>query len=181
MTLVLVLLGDQGVTFLALISEQVLQPQRLPRPAEASSRGRKPSAWERGTVPFRQSSLWVKNGQLLVGEAAERRGVDAPERVVREFAKLLGQGIEPVSAGGRQDLCRRLEQTLRRSQDPSIRVIVVGEFEQGKSQLVNALVTAPVCPICDDVANVRSNGGAPRRYHFCRGRGSPRPNRTLRR
>jgi ubiquinone biosynthesis protein UbiJ len=36
--------------------------------------------------------------------------------------------------------------------DPSVRVLVVGEFKQGKSQLVNALVIAPVCPVDDDVA-----------------------------
>jgi hypothetical protein len=31
-------------------------------------------------------------------------------------------------------------------------VLVVGEFKQGKSQLINALVNAPVCPVDDDVA-----------------------------
>jgi hypothetical protein len=33
-----------------------------------------------------------------------------------------------------------------------VRVLVVGEFKQGKSQLVNSLVSAPVCPVDDDVA-----------------------------
>ena len=33
-----------------------------------------------------------------------------------------------------------------------MRVLVVGEFKQGKSQLVNALVNAPVCPVDDDIA-----------------------------
>jgi Dynamin family len=33
-----------------------------------------------------------------------------------------------------------------------VRVLVVGEFKQGKSQLVNALVNAPVCPVDDDIA-----------------------------
>jgi hypothetical protein len=31
-------------------------------------------------------------------------------------------------------------------------VIVVGEFKQGKSKLINALVNAPVCPVDDDIA-----------------------------
>jgi hypothetical protein len=31
-------------------------------------------------------------------------------------------------------------------------VLVVGEFKQGKSLLVNGLVGAPVCPTFDDVA-----------------------------
>jgi len=65
---------------------------------------------------------------------------------------LVEQGIELVGAGGRADLRSRLEQTLRRLQDPSIRVIVVGEFKQGKSKLINALVNAPVCPVADDLA-----------------------------
>ncbi|WP_457967835.1 dynamin family protein [Arthrobacter sp. D1-29] len=69
-----------------------------------------------------------------------------------ELAKLVEQGIELVGAGDRADLRRRLDQTLRRVKDPSIRVIVVGEFKQGKSKLINALVNAPVCPVDDDIA-----------------------------
>lgn len=69
-----------------------------------------------------------------------------------QLAKLVEQGIELVSAGDRADLRKRLAQTLRRLQDPSIRVIVVGEFKQGKSKLINALVNAPVCPVDDDIA-----------------------------
>ncbi|MCU1516918.1 MAG: Isoniazid-inducible protein iniA [Pseudarthrobacter sp.] len=69
-----------------------------------------------------------------------------------ELISLVEQGIELVSEGERTDLRKRLDQTLRRLQDPSIRVIVVGEFKQGKSKLINALVNAPVCPVDDDIA-----------------------------
>lgn len=69
-----------------------------------------------------------------------------------ELVKLVDYGIDLVGNGERRDLRRRLEQTRRRLLDPSIRVIVVGEFKQGKSQLINALVNAPVCPVDDDVA-----------------------------
>ena len=69
-----------------------------------------------------------------------------------QLTKLVEQGIDLVSAGDRTDLRKRLDQTLRRLQDPSIRVIVVGEFKQGKSKLINALVNAPVCPVDDDIA-----------------------------
>jgi hypothetical protein len=69
-----------------------------------------------------------------------------------ELVKLVEQGIELVGAGDRADLRRRLDQTLRRLMDPSIRVIVVGEFKQGKSKFINALVSAPVCPVDDDIA-----------------------------
>lgn len=71
---------------------------------------------------------------------------------VAQLNVLVEQGIELVSAGERADLRKRLDQTLRRLQDPSIRVIVVGEFKQGKSKLINALVNAPVCPVDDDIA-----------------------------
>lgn len=69
-----------------------------------------------------------------------------------ELVKLVEHGIDLVSAAERPDLRRRLEQTRRRLLDPSTRVVVVGEFKQGKSQLINALVNAPVCPVDDDIA-----------------------------
>jgi hypothetical protein len=53
---------------------------------------------------------------------------------------------------GRTDLLTRLEQARERLLDPNVRVIVVGQFKQGKSKLVNALVNAPACPVDDDVA-----------------------------
>src|SRR6478609_11071430 len=69
-----------------------------------------------------------------------------------QLAKLVEQGLQLVGAGEREDLRRRLGQAMVRLQDPSIRVIVVGEFKQGKSKLINALVNAPVCPVDDDIA-----------------------------
>lgn len=68
------------------------------------------------------------------------------------MAALVEQGMELVGAGDRNDLRRRLEQARGRLRDPSVRVMVVGEFKQGKSQLINALVNAPVCPVDDDIA-----------------------------
>lgn len=55
-------------------------------------------------------------------------------------------------AGDRPDLVERLERARRRWEDPAIRVLVVGEFKQGKSALVNALVTAPVCAVDAEAA-----------------------------
>ncbi len=69
-----------------------------------------------------------------------------------QLVELVDQGIALASTGDRADLRRRLEQTKERLLDPSVRVIVVGEFKQGKSQLVNALVNAPICPVDDDIA-----------------------------
>lgn len=69
-----------------------------------------------------------------------------------QLARLVEQGLELVGTGDRADLRRRLDLTLHRLKDPSVRVIVVGEFKQGKSKLINALVNAPVCPVDDDIA-----------------------------
>ncbi|MHA7264203.1 dynamin family protein [Arthrobacter sp. TMN-37] len=69
-----------------------------------------------------------------------------------ELVQLVEHGIELARAGDRADLRRRLESTRGRLLDPSVRVIVVGEFKQGKSKLINALVNAPVCPVDDDIA-----------------------------
>ncbi|THJ67859.1 Isoniazid-inducible protein iniA [Arthrobacter echini] len=69
-----------------------------------------------------------------------------------ELVGMVEDAIELVSVGERDDLKQRLEQTLRRLAEPDVRVIVVGEFKQGKSKLINALVNAPVCPVDDDIA-----------------------------
>ena len=65
---------------------------------------------------------------------------------------LVEAALEIGNRCDRPDLVSRLEQTRSRLLDPSVRVLVVGEFKQGKSQLVNALIIAPVCPVDDDVA-----------------------------
>jgi replication fork clamp-binding protein CrfC len=65
---------------------------------------------------------------------------------------VVDRAIRLTEAGDRPDLAQRLSQTRRRLLDPTVRVLVVGEFKQGKSQLVNALVDAPVCPVDDDIA-----------------------------
>lgn len=60
--------------------------------------------------------------------------------------------LQATAAYQRPDLSMRLQQTRRRLIDPAMRVLVVGEFKQGKSLLVNALVNAPICPVDDDIA-----------------------------
>lgn len=65
---------------------------------------------------------------------------------------LLDRAEALSTDADRVDLLGRLRQARRRLQDPHVRVLVVGELKQGKSQLVNALVNAPVCPVDDDVA-----------------------------
>ena len=60
--------------------------------------------------------------------------------------------LQACDAYQRPDLAVRARQALQRLHHPRVRVMVVGEFKQGKSMLVNALVNAPICPIDDDIS-----------------------------
>ncbi|WP_300015903.1 dynamin family protein [Pseudonocardia sp.] len=60
--------------------------------------------------------------------------------------------LAAIARYGRTDLDERLRQARTRAMDGRTRVLVVGEFKQGKSMLVNGLVGAPVCPTFDDIA-----------------------------
>jgi GTPase SAR1 family protein len=84
---------------------------------------------------------------MTTGTAAAA-GTDA----VAQAAKVVSTGIRACEAYGRPDLAVRLTKAQRTLANPSVHVVVVGEFKQGKSSLVNALVGATVCPVDDDVA-----------------------------
>ncbi|QSB13631.1 dynamin family protein [Natronosporangium hydrolyticum] len=66
--------------------------------------------------------------------------------------EVVDLGLRAAEAYGRADLATRLTATRGTLADPVVHVVVVGEFKQGKSSLVNALVGANVCPVDDDVA-----------------------------
>ncbi len=53
---------------------------------------------------------------------------------------------------GRTDLGQRLRIAIARVVRPTTVVCVVGEFKQGKSSLVNAILGQSVCPVDDDIA-----------------------------
>src|SRR3954469_17515363 len=65
---------------------------------------------------------------------------------------VVDQALKACTAYGRPDLGDRLDLGPRKLADPGIHVVVVGEFKQGKSSLVNALVGVTACPVDDDVA-----------------------------
>lgn len=60
--------------------------------------------------------------------------------------------LSTIARYDRPDLDERLRIARTRVLDGRVRVLVVGEFKQGKSMLVNGLVGAPVCPTFDDIA-----------------------------
>ncbi|MFC3895329.1 dynamin family protein [Lentzea rhizosphaerae] len=66
--------------------------------------------------------------------------------------EAVDRALAAIARYGRPDLEARLRQARARLQDDRVRLLVVGEFKQGKSMLVNGLLGAPVCPVFDDVA-----------------------------
>ncbi len=69
-----------------------------------------------------------------------------------EIGSLVASAIEAVATAGRDDLRDRLQMALDRALRPATVICVVGEFKQGKSSLVNALLGRTVCPVDDDLA-----------------------------
>ncbi|WP_330852141.1 dynamin family protein, partial [Lentzea sp.] len=64
---------------------------------------------------------------------------------------VLDETIGACVTHRRPDLEARLREKRAQQLDPKLRVLVVGESKQGKSQLVNALLNAPVCAVGDDI------------------------------
>lgn len=71
---------------------------------------------------------------------------------LRQADALVDHGLRACAAYERPDLADRLHRAKQRLADPAIRIVVVGEFKQGKSSLVNALLGTAVCPVDDDIA-----------------------------
>jgi hypothetical protein len=67
-------------------------------------------------------------------------------------AAALDRAAAVIARYDRADLDARLGQARERLLVDEVRVLVVGEFKQGKSMLVNGIVSAPVCPVADDIA-----------------------------
>ena len=68
-----------------------------------------------------------------------------PDALIVEVGKVL-QRL------GRNDLAERASVAASRLRRPSTIVCVVGEFKQGKSSLINAMLGNDVCPVDDDLA-----------------------------
>jgi hypothetical protein len=70
------------------------------------------------------------------------------------WLSLLDETIGICLAHERGDLAERLRYRRTRLLTPKLHVLVVGAAKQGKSQLVNALVNAPVCAVGDDLTTM---------------------------
>ncbi len=69
-----------------------------------------------------------------------------------DIRKVLDLGLQACKAYNRPDLGERLTRLRAQIGNPGVQIVVVGEFKQGKSSLINALVNAGVCPVDDDIA-----------------------------
>ncbi|MEV6598544.1 dynamin family protein [Actinoplanes sp. NPDC051346] len=71
---------------------------------------------------------------------------------LRRATEIVDLAQRACEAYDRGDLDSRLAAVRATLADPAVHIVVVGEFKQGKSSLVNALVGTKVCPVNDDVA-----------------------------
>ncbi|GAB3282011.1 isoniazid-induced dynamin-like GTPase IniA [Parasphingorhabdus pacifica] len=70
------------------------------------------------------------------------------------MVELIDRATAECAEQRRADLHNRLRQIRTRVLDPAQLVLVVGESKQGKSELVNAMVNAPVCNAGDETSTV---------------------------
>jgi hypothetical protein len=69
-----------------------------------------------------------------------------------QAAALIDLGLQACEAYERPDLAERLAAAKATLDDPGIYIVVVGDFKQGKSSMVNALLGTTICPVDDDIA-----------------------------
>lgn len=67
------------------------------------------------------------------------------------LVELIDRATAECAGQQRPDLGNRLRQIRNRVLDPAQLVLVIGESKQGKSELVNSVVNAPVCNAGEDV------------------------------
>lgn len=78
----------------------------------------------------------------------------AVERVRAGLDALLADARAAATAAARDDLVERLDRAAARHADHAVTALVAGEFKQGKSTLVNALLNIAICGVADDVSTV---------------------------
>lgn len=65
--------------------------------------------------------------------------------------QILSAARDAADRCSRDDLVARIDDASQRLGSPDVTILVIGEFKQGKSSLVNALINAPICAVDDDV------------------------------
>lgn len=76
-----------------------------------------------------------------------------PSPPPQQSLEMVLSRLEALAAQHRRrDVRPRLEAARKLLTNETVRAVVVGQFKQGKSALVNAIVDAPICPVDDVVA-----------------------------
>ena len=128
-------------------SRPTTRPPSPGPPRSTRSRSPRPPPTSRRTTP--STTRWTTR-------STTRRTTPTPCRcevaMTSDPVAVVERARAAIARYDRPDLDERLAATRARLLDDRTRVLVVGEFKQGKSMLVNGLVGAPVCPTFDDVA-----------------------------
>jgi hypothetical protein len=101
-------------------------------------------SWEAGPTAYAGPTSPVRPGRTELGALA---ATDGPASL---WLDVLDAMIRTCRGHGRADLVAWLWQRRAQLLHPHLRVLVVGAAKQGKSQLINALINAPVCVVGDD-------------------------------
>ena len=121
--------------------------------AEAAKKAREEAAAKRRQ---QQAGAGAAAAEPAAAAKAPARPAAAPANkpgaAAKHAADTVDMTIKAAAAYEREDLVARLRTTKRLLTDTAVRIPVVGEFKQGKSSLVNALIEAQVCPVDDDIA-----------------------------
>jgi hypothetical protein len=72
--------------------------------------------------------------------------------VGKNVKAVLDLAAKACGAYERPDLEGRVQRIVGQAEDRNLNVVIVGEFKQGKSSLINALLNAKICPVDDDIA-----------------------------
>ncbi|GIE95544.1 dynamin family protein [Paractinoplanes rishiriensis] len=101
-------------------------------------------SWEAGPTAYAGPTSPVRPSRTELGT------LTAPPGPASLWLDVLDATIRTCREHGRSDLVAWLWQRRAQLLHPHLRVLVVGAAKQGKSQLINALINAPVCVVGDD-------------------------------
>ena len=87
-----------------------------------------------------------------MSQVAAARSPDSRIPAADAVRTLLGHVGRAARANKRPDLDGTITLALQRLDRPETVVLVAGEFKQGKSSLINALLGVAACPVDDDLA-----------------------------
>lgn len=104
------------------------------------------ASWEAGPTPYAGPTSPARPGRAELGTLSATM---APL-----WLDVLDETVRVCAGYGRADLVEWLRQRRAQLLDPQLRVLVAGAPKQGKSQLINALINAPVCAVGDDAGTV---------------------------